>query len=59
MGHVAALFVCSDVGERSFRAERSGQWSKGKSSDNFGLIGPRLVTRDEVPDPGICTCGWR
>lgn len=52
MGHVAGFFVCNDVSERSFQMERSGQWSKGKSSDNFGPIGPWLVTRDEVPDPG-------
>ena len=52
MDHVAGFFVCNDVSERSFQAERSGQWSKGKSSDNFGPIGPWLVTRDEVPDPG-------
>jgi 2-keto-4-pentenoate hydratase/2-oxohepta-3-ene-1,7-dioic acid hydratase in catechol pathway len=52
MDHVAGFFVCNDVSERSFQAERSGQWSKGKSSDNFGPIGPWLVTRDEVPDAG-------
>ncbi|MCU0831856.1 MAG: fumarylacetoacetate hydrolase family protein [Rhizobiaceae bacterium] len=51
MDHVAGFFVCNDVSERSFQAERSGQWSKGKSSDNFGPIGPWLVTRDEVADP--------
>ena len=31
--------------------EHSGQWTKGKSSDNFGQVGPWLVTRDEVSDP--------
>ena len=51
MNHVAGFFVCNDVSERSFQAERAGQWSKGKSSDNFGPIGPWLVTRDEVADP--------
>lgn len=25
--------------------------AKGKSCDNFGQIGPWLVTRDEIPDP--------
>lgn len=52
MDHVAGFMVCNDVSERAFQTERSGQWSKGKSSDNFGPIGPWLVTRDEVPDPG-------
>lgn len=51
MNHVAGFFVCNDVSERSFQAERAGQWSKGKSSDNFGPIGPWLVTREEVADP--------
>ncbi len=51
MDHVAGFMVCNDVSERSFQAERSGQWSKGKSSDNFGPIGPWLVTRDEVANP--------
>jgi 2-keto-4-pentenoate hydratase/2-oxohepta-3-ene-1,7-dioic acid hydratase in catechol pathway len=52
MDHVAGFMVCNDVSERAFQTERSGQWSKGKSSDNFGPIGPWLVTRDEVPDSG-------
>ncbi len=51
MDHVAGFMVCNDVSERAFQTERSGQWSKGKSSDNFGPIGPWLVTRDEVADP--------
>ena len=37
--------------ERTFQIERKGQWTKGKSCDNFGQIGPWLVTRDAVPDP--------
>lgn len=51
MDHVAGYCVCNDVSERAYQIERSGQWSKGKSSDNFGPIGPWLVTRDEVADP--------
>ena len=39
------------MSERAFQAERAGQWTKGKSCDNFGQIGPYLVTRDEVADP--------
>ncbi|MGN6489700.1 MAG: fumarylacetoacetate hydrolase family protein, partial [Devosia sp.] len=37
--------------ERHFQTERGGQWTKGKSADTFGPIGPWLVTRDEVADP--------
>lgn len=51
MDHVAGYCVCNDVSERAYQIERSGQWSKGKSSDNFGPIGPWLVTRDEIDNP--------
>ena len=51
MSHVAGYAVTNDVSERAFQNERSGQWTKGKSCDNFGQIGPWLVTRDEVADP--------
>lgn len=49
--HVAGFAITNDVSERAFQTERSGQWTKGKSCDNFGQIGPWLVTRDEVADP--------
>jgi 2-keto-4-pentenoate hydratase/2-oxohepta-3-ene-1,7-dioic acid hydratase in catechol pathway len=51
MAHVAGYAVSNDVSERAFQTERSGQWTKGKSCDNFGQLGPWLVTRDEVADP--------
>ncbi|MBU2289161.1 MAG: fumarylacetoacetate hydrolase family protein, partial [Gammaproteobacteria bacterium] len=51
MAHVAGYCVANDVSERAFQSERSGQWTKGKSCDNFGQLGPWLVTRDEVADP--------
>lgn len=49
--YVAGYAVANDVSERAFQAERAGQWTKGKSCDNFGQLGPWLVTRDEVADP--------
>ena len=51
MSHVAGYCVINDVSERAYQFERQGQWSKGKSCDNFGQIGPWLVTQDEIPDP--------
>ncbi|NJM81584.1 MAG: fumarylacetoacetate hydrolase family protein [Tabrizicola sp.] len=51
LSHVAGYCVINDVSERGFQTERSGQWTKGKSCDNFGQTGPWLVTPDEVPDP--------
>jgi len=51
MDHVAGYCVVNDVSERSWQLERAGQWTKGKSYDTFGPVGPWLVTKDEVPDP--------
>ena len=50
MDHVAGYAVTNDVSERGFQIEREGQWTKGKSADNFGQIGPWLVTPDEISD---------
>jgi ureidoglycolate lyase len=49
--HIAGYCVVNDLSERAFQKERAGQWTKGKSADTFGPIGPYLVTKDEVPDP--------
>ena len=51
MAHVAGYALTNDVSERAFQVERSGQWTKGKSCDTFGPIGPWLVTRDAIADP--------
>lgn len=51
MKHVAGYLTVNDVSERAFQTERQGQWTKGKSHDTFGKIGPWLVSADEVPDP--------
>ena len=49
--YVAGYCTINDLSEREFQAERSGQWTKGKSYDTFGPVGPWLVTADEVKDP--------
>ncbi|WP_127114191.1 fumarylacetoacetate hydrolase family protein [Shimia sediminis] len=51
LDHVAGYCVANDVSERAFQIERGGQWTKGKSCDSFGPLGPWLVTPDEVGDP--------
>jgi 2,4-diketo-3-deoxy-L-fuconate hydrolase len=51
LAHVAGYCVINDVSERAFQTERGGQWTKGKSCDSFGPVGPWLVSPDEVPDP--------
>ena len=51
LNYVAGYCVINDVSEREFQIERCGQWTKGKSADTFGPLGPWLVTRDEIGDP--------
>lgn len=51
LDHVAGYCVINDVSERRFQMGLTGQWTKGKSCDTFGPIGPWLVTRDEIGDP--------
>ncbi|SMP13351.1 fumarylacetoacetate hydrolase family protein [Shimia sagamensis] len=50
LSHVAGYTIANDVSERSLQIERGGQWTKGKSCDSFGPLGPWLVTLDEVGD---------
>ena len=58
--HVAGYVVFNDVSARSLkiaegRDERNGDWFfdwlLGKWCDSFAVIGPYLVTRDEIGDP--------
>ena len=51
LDYLAGYCTINDVSERDFQARRSGQWTKGKSADSFGPIGPWLVTADEIVDP--------
>ncbi|MBS0321012.1 MAG: fumarylacetoacetate hydrolase family protein [Proteobacteria bacterium] len=49
--YVAGYCIVNDVSEREYQMKRSGtQWSKGKSFDTFGPMGPWLVTTDEIKD---------
>lgn len=50
--HVFGYLVVNDVSERDWQLKHGGgQWSKGKSHDTFGPLGPWLVSADEVADP--------
>lgn len=51
LSYVAGYCLCNDVSERHFQNALSGQWTKGKSCDTYGPIGPWLVTADEIADP--------
>ncbi len=50
-GYIAGYCTINDLSEREFQAERAGQWTKGKSYDTFGPVGPWLVTADEIKNP--------
>ncbi len=50
LNYVAGYSICNDVSERFFQLERLGQWTKGKSHDTFGPLGPYVATKDEIPD---------
>jgi 2-keto-4-pentenoate hydratase/2-oxohepta-3-ene-1,7-dioic acid hydratase in catechol pathway len=44
-------YICvNDVSARDLQFA-DGQWTRGKSPDTFCPVGPRLVPRDDVPDP--------
>jgi 2-keto-4-pentenoate hydratase/2-oxohepta-3-ene-1,7-dioic acid hydratase in catechol pathway len=47
---VAGYICVNDVSARDLQFA-DGQWTRGKSPDTFCPVGPRLVPRDEVPDP--------
>ena len=41
----------NDVSAREEQA-RDGQWTRAKSFDTFGPLGPHTVDASEIPDPG-------
>jgi 2-keto-4-pentenoate hydratase/2-oxohepta-3-ene-1,7-dioic acid hydratase in catechol pathway len=47
---VAGYICVNDVSARDLQFA-DGQWTRGKSPDTFCPVGPRLVPREEVPDP--------
>ena len=51
LDHVAGYCVINDVSERYYQTKLTGQWTKGKSCDTFGPMGPWLVTADEIANP--------
>jgi 2-keto-4-pentenoate hydratase/2-oxohepta-3-ene-1,7-dioic acid hydratase in catechol pathway len=52
MEHVLGFTCFNDVSQRNIQnGDRSG-WFRGKSFDTFGPIGPRLVLREDIGDPG-------
>ncbi len=48
---IAGYAVMNDVSAREAQFS-DGQWFRGKSFDTFAPLGPCIVTRDEIGDPG-------
>lgn len=48
--YIAGYCISHDVSEREFQLDKGGQWTKGKSCDNFNPIGPFMATSDELSD---------
>jgi len=53
LDHVYGYTCANDVSARDWQKEWGGsQWVRGKSFDTFCPLGPGIMTRDEIPDPG-------
>ena len=53
LDHVLGYTCGNDVSARDWQKNAGGgQWCRGKTFDTFCPLGPVLVTRDEIPDPG-------
>jgi 2,4-didehydro-3-deoxy-L-rhamnonate hydrolase len=50
LDHVEGYVCLNDVSARDMQFA-DGQWTRGKSPDTFCPVGPRLVPREEIPDP--------
>ena len=52
LDYVLGYTCANDVSARDWQKEGGGtQWCRGKTFDTFAPLGPRLVTRDEIPNP--------
>jgi len=51
LAYVAGYTCANDVSAHDIEF-RTSQWTSGKMLDTFCPLGPALVTRDDVPDPG-------
>jgi acylpyruvate hydrolase len=51
LDHITGYACANDVRAHDIEF-RTSQWTRGKILDTFCPLGPALVTRDELPDPG-------
>ena len=52
LDHVFGYTNLHDVSARDLQFSEGGQWTHSKALDTFAPMGPYLVTKDDVPDPG-------
>jgi 2-keto-4-pentenoate hydratase/2-oxohepta-3-ene-1,7-dioic acid hydratase in catechol pathway len=53
LDHVLGYTCANDVSARDWQSKWGGsQWCRGKTFDTFAPLGPCLVLKDEIPDPG-------
>ncbi len=57
--HVLGYTCFNDVSQRNFQKHDTSGWFRGKSLDTFGPIGPVIVLRDDLGDPGNLTIQTR
>lgn len=50
--HVFGYTIVNDVTARDLQRRHGGQFLKGKGLDGSCPMGPAIVTKDEIPDPG-------
>jgi 2,4-didehydro-3-deoxy-L-rhamnonate hydrolase len=50
LSYVSGYTCMNDVSARRIQSDE-GQWSRAKSFDTFGPIGPRVVPAADIPDP--------
>ena len=52
LDYVLGYTCANDVSARDWQIKHGGgQWCRGKFFDTFAPLGPRLVTREEIPNP--------
>jgi 2-keto-4-pentenoate hydratase/2-oxohepta-3-ene-1,7-dioic acid hydratase in catechol pathway len=60
LDYVLGYTCANDVSARDWQIKRGGgQWCRGKFFDTFCPLGPRLVTRDEIPNPNALKIATR
>lgn len=60
LDYVLGYTCANDVSARDHQIRwGGGQWCRGKFFDTFAPLGPRLVTRDEIPNPNALQIATR